>query len=203
MAVSLERYRWSGVKHEREQNEREGIPSKNRDRSVSQSDRSPAASSSDTRAYSRERNREREREWVNLSHARWPAAKNRRNNIRNSLLNNAFNALPRSRKPVLARPPPLSTEIGPPADRELPETDVPFDTPAAMILDRFVYPRVDESRETGYSERQRNAGWVILEDATVTGASKLRYWESVNLLTFNFASEHRLFAPYDFWSMIK
>lgn len=58
MAVSLERYRWSGVKHEREQNEREGIPSKNRDRSVSQSDRSPAASSSDTRAYSQERERE-------------------------------------------------------------------------------------------------------------------------------------------------
>ena len=105
-----------------------------------------------------ERERERERERVNLSHARWPAAKNRRNNIRNSLLNNAFNALPRSRKPVLARPPPLSTEIGPPADRELPETDVPFDTPAVMILDRSVYPRVDESRETGYSECQRNAG---------------------------------------------
>lgn len=201
MAVSLERYRWSGVKHEREQNEREGIPSKNRDRSVSQSDRSPAASSSDTRAYSRERERERER--VNLSHARWPAAKNRRNNIRNSLLNNAFNALPRSRKPVLARPPPLSTEIGPPADRELPETDVSFDTPAVMILDRSVYPRVDESRETGYSECQRNAGWVILEDASVTGASKLRYWESVNLLTFNFTSEHRLFAPHHFWSMIR
>lgn len=99
-----------------------------------------------------------ERERVNLSHARWPAAKNRRNNIRNSLLNNAFNALPRSRKPVLARPPPLSTEIGPPADRELPETDVPFDTAAAMILDRPVYPRVDESRETGYSECQRNVG---------------------------------------------
>lgn len=134
-----------------------------------------------------------ERERVNLSHARWPAAKNRRNNIRNSLLNNAFNALPRSRKPVLARPPPLSTEIGPPADRELPETDVPFDTAAAMILDRPVYPRVDESRETGYSECQRNVGWAILEDATVTGASKLRYWDSVNLLTFNFASEHRLF----------
>lgn len=27
----------------------------------------------------------------------------------------------------------------------------------------------------------------------MTGASKLRYWDSVNLLTFNFASEHRPF----------
>ena len=68
---------------------------------------------------------------------------------------------------VLSRgpPSPLSAEIGPPADRELPETDVLFDTSATIVISH-------RSRET---ECSSCAGAIVLEDVTVTGASKLAF----------------------------
>lgn len=53
-----------------------------------------------------------------------PSIENRRNKARNNLLNIAFNAC----HALESESPRGSTEIGPPADRELPETDVSFDT---------------------------------------------------------------------------